>query len=52
MIAIAVEIYLLAGVLLAALGPGRKGIADAVGKTRSSPIGPLIVGGPQPPTNT
>jgi hypothetical protein len=52
MIAIAVGIYLVVGVFLATLGPGRKGIADTVGKIRSSPIAPLIVGGPQPPTNT
>ena len=49
MIAIAVGIYLVAGVLLATLGPGRKGIADAVGKIRVSPIAPSIVGEPPPP---
>jgi len=49
MIAIAVGIYLVVGVFLATVGPGRKGIADAVGKIRGSPIAPAIVGEPPPP---
>ena len=49
MVLIAAGIYLVAGMLLATVGPGRKGIADAVGKIRGSPIAPLIVGGPPPP---
>jgi hypothetical protein len=49
MIAIAVGIYLVAGMVLAAMGPGRKGIADAVGKVRGSPIAPAIAGEPPPP---
>jgi hypothetical protein len=48
MFSIAAGIYLVAGILLATVGPGRKGIADAVGKVRGSPIAPLIVGGPPP----
>ena len=49
MIAIAVGIYLVVGVFLATLGPGRKGIAATVGKIRGSPIAPAIVGEPLPP---
>ena len=49
MVLIAAGIYLVAGMLMATVGPGRKGIADAVGKIRGSPIAPLIVGGPPPP---
>jgi len=52
MIAIAVGVYLVVGVFLATLGPGRKGIADTVGKILGSPIAPAIVGEPPPPTNT
>jgi hypothetical protein len=48
MFSIAAGIYLVAGILLATVGPGRKGSADAVGKVRGSPIAPLIVGGPPP----
>jgi hypothetical protein len=49
MVAIAIEIYLVAGILLATVGPGRKGIESAVGKIRGSPIAPAIVGEPPPP---
>ena len=49
MIAIAAGIYLVVGILLATVGPGRKGITDAVGKIRGSPIAPSIVGEPPPP---
>jgi len=49
MIALAVGIYLVVGVFLVTLGPGRKGIANAVGKIRGSPIAPAIVGEPPPP---
>jgi hypothetical protein len=44
MVLIAAGIYLVAGMLLATVGPGRKGIADAVRKIRGSPIAPSIVG--------
>jgi len=49
MIAIAVGLYLVVGVFLATLGPGRKGISDAVGRIRGSQIAPAIVGEPLPP---
>ena len=49
MIAIAVGVYLVVGVFLATLGPGRKGIADTVGKILGSPIAPAIVGGAAAP---
>jgi len=49
MIELTTGLYFVIGILLATLGPGRKGIADAVGKIRGSPIAPAIVGELPPP---